>query len=184
MKTVWCALLLASCVSAQEGMTHLRLRRIDDHVYGGRQPKEANFAALKRMGIRTVLDLRGGSIHKPRERKWVEAAGMHYFSVRLSGIFPPEKPQIAKILALLEDPTLGPFYVHCRRGADRVGMVIASYRIAHDRWTNQQAFDEARGFGLNRFELLMKRYIRTFDPAKLPPVSADQSLAAKANSGH
>lgn len=165
MKTLWCVVLLAVCGSAQEAMTHLHLRRIDDHVYGGRQPKEADFAELKQMGIKTVLDLRGGPIHKPRERKWVEAAGI---SVRLSGIFPPKKPQIAEILALIEDPAQGPFYIHCRRGYDRVSMVIASYRIAHDHWTNQQALEEAHGFGLNRFELLMKRYIRTFDPSKLP----------------
>ena len=176
MKTVWCSLLLAVCVSAQEGTSDLHLRRIDDHVYGGRQPKEADFAALKQMGIKTILDLRGGSIHRPRERKWVQAAGMQYFSVRLSGIFPPRKAQIAQILALLEDPEKGPFYVHCRRGYDRVGMVIASYRIAHDRWTNNQAMAEAHSFGLNRFELLMKRYILKFDPSTLPAIPPGPAL--------
>lgn len=178
MKTVWCALLFAVCLSAQDEMAHLHLRHVDDRVYGGRQPKQADFAQLRKMGVNTVLDLRGGSIHKPRERKWVEAAGMQYVSVRLSGLFPPKKMQIAKILALLEDPSLGPFYVHCRRGYDRVGMVIASYRIAHDHWTNRQAMDEAHSHGLNRFELLMKRYIMTFDPSKLPPVPAGQNLTA------
>jgi protein tyrosine/serine phosphatase len=134
------------------------------------------------MGIKSVLDLRGGWIHKPRERKWVEAAGMQYFSVRLSGIFPPKKMQIARILALLQDPAQGPYYVHCRRGYDRSGMVIASYRIAHDHWTNEQAMEEARSFGLNRFELLMKRYIRTFDPSKLLPVPSGQNLTTAESS--
>lgn len=176
MKTIWCALVLSICASAQGEMDHLHFRRVDDHVFGGRQPKQADFASLKQMGVKSVLDLRGGSIHRPWERKRVEAAGMQYFSVRLSGIFPPKKMQIARILALLEDPARGPFYVHCRRGYDRVGMVIASYRIAHDHWSNEQAMEEAHSFGLNRFELLMKRYIRTFDPSKLPPVPAGQDL--------
>jgi len=128
------------------------------------------------MGVNTVLDLRGGMIHRPKERKWVEAAGMQYESVRLSGLFPPKPEQIARILALLEDDSRGPFYVHCRRGYDRVGMVVASYRIAHDRWTNQQALDESHLNGLNRFEFLMKMYIRRFDPSKLPQVPPDKAL--------
>jgi protein tyrosine/serine phosphatase len=143
------------------------LVRIDEHVYRGRQPKQADFAELAHMGIKTVLDLRGGFIHKPKERKWVEAAGMRYVSVRLSGLFPPKEQQMAKILALLEDPAQGPVFVHCRRGDDRAGMVIACYRIAHDHWTNAKALEEARRLGLSPLELLMQRYIRKFDPSSV-----------------
>ena len=100
MKTARYALLIAVCVSARAEVSHLV--RIDEHVYRGRQPKQADFAELAHMGIKTVLDLRGGFIHKPKERKWVEAAGMRYVSVRLSGLFPPKEQQMAKILALLE----------------------------------------------------------------------------------
>jgi len=125
------------------------------------------------MGIKTVLDLRGGSIHKPKEKKWVEAAGMQYVSIRLSGLFPPKERQMAEILALLEDRARGPVFVHCRRGDDRAGMVIACYRIAHDHWTNRKALEEARHVGLSPFEPLMRRYILKFDASKLqvsPPV--------------
>jgi tyrosine-protein phosphatase SIW14 len=158
-------MLFAVCISAQAEISHLH--RIDDRIYRGRQPKPGDFAELSRMGIKTVLDLRGGWIHKPKERKLVEAAGMQYVSMRLSGIFPPRNPQIAQILSMLQDPARGPIFVHCRRGDDRVGLVIACYRIAHDHWTNKEALEEARRNGLNRFELLMRRYILKFDPAKL-----------------
>jgi tyrosine-protein phosphatase SIW14 len=168
MTRAWCALLLVVCVSAQGEVANLR--RIDDHVYRGRQPKHADFADLAHMGIKTVLDLRGGAIHKPKERKWVQAAGMHYVSIRLSGLFPPKKQQMAQILALLEDPARGPVFVHCRRGDDRAGMVIACYRIAHDHWTNRKALEEARQVGLSRWEPLMRRYILRFDPSKLQSV--------------
>jgi protein tyrosine/serine phosphatase len=143
-----------------------RLTRIDDHVYWGRQPKDDDFAGLAQAGIRTVLDLRGGRFHKPRERTLVEATGMHYISVRLSGFFEPHNQQIAQILAVLVDPARWPVFVHCRRGDDRLGMVIACYRVAHDGWTSQAALREAEHLGLSRFEVLMRRYIRRFDPSR------------------
>jgi protein tyrosine/serine phosphatase len=109
------------------------------------------------MGIKTVLDSRGGRFHSPRERKLVEAAGMQYVSIRLSGIWEPKKTRIVRILALLEDPARAPMFVHCRRGDDRVGLVIACYRIAHDHWTNERALKEARMDGISPLEVLMRR---------------------------
>lgn len=75
---------------------------------------------------------------------------MEYVSVGLSGIFLPTKKQMSDILALLEDASRGPVFVHCRRGADRTGVVIACYRIAHDHWTTEQAIREAHEQGFSR----------------------------------
>jgi protein tyrosine/serine phosphatase len=157
---------LAACLSGAE----IRgLQRIDDHVYRGVQPGEADYQELARMGIKTILDLRGGWIHGPKEKKRAEAAGLGYVSIRLSGFWEPHDSQIAKALSILEDPARQPVFVHCRRGADRVGLVIACYRIQHDHWTNEQALQEAAQGRLSPLEVLMKRYIRHFDPARLPP---------------
>jgi hypothetical protein len=54
-----------------------------------------------------------------------------------------------------------------KRGGDRVGLVIACYRMAHDGWTNEQAFQEASDLGLSRWEVLMRRYIRGFNPSRV-----------------
>ena len=45
--------------------------------------------------------------------------------------------QIEQVLALLNSQE--PVFVHCHRGSDRTGTVIACYRIAHDRWDQKQA---------------------------------------------
>ena len=165
MKGLLCTFVLIGCVPLHAEIKHLC--RIDEHIYRGKQPNKAGFQELARMGIKTVLDLRGGPIHKPHERRLVEADGMQYISIRLSGIFPPRDDQVAAVLAVLEDPARWPVFMHCWRGYDRVGLVIACYRIAHDHWTNADALREAKQQGLNRFELLLRRYIERFDPVRL-----------------
>lgn len=170
MAKLFCTLLVAVCASAQVDIT--RFRRVDDNVYCGHQPPPQGYAQLKQMGIKTVLDLRGGIIHRPHEEKEVKGVGMQYHSMRLSGIWEPHDHQMAEILAILEDPNQTPVFVHCRRGDDRAGMVIACYRIHHDHWTNQQALTAARQDGLNFLEVLMQRYILHFDPATVQASSS------------
>jgi len=189
MKTSCCALLLLLaaaplCAPATGPVDHtkrapvigLHVYRVDDHIYRGRQPSKQEYPELAHAGIKTVLDLRGGPIHKPHERKLAEAVGMNYISIRLSGIFEPHDQQIASILAVMDDPSRWPVFIHCRRGDDRLGMVIACYRMTHYHWTNQQAFQEAIHLGLNPLEVLMRSYIRHFDPAKVH--SMEETLAA------
>jgi tyrosine-protein phosphatase SIW14 len=156
-------LALVAPICAQEAKA--RLYRVDDNVYRGVQPTRQDIANLASSGIHTVLDLRGALDHKGWERQAVEAAGMRYIRIGMSGFFAPSDRQIDKILAVLDDPTLGPIFLHCRRGADRSGVVIACYRITHDHWTNAQAMAEARQQGFSRFEVLMERYIQHFKSA-------------------
>jgi tyrosine-protein phosphatase SIW14 len=155
--------LLAAPLYAQQVNT--RLYRVDDNVYRGQQPSKQDISNLAKSGIRTVLDLRGAVDHKAWEQKAVEAAGLRYVRIGLSGFFAPTDHQIDRILAILDNSTLGPIFVHCRRGADRSGVVIACYRITHDHWTRAQAMDEARQQGFSRFEVLMERYIEHFKAA-------------------
>ena len=163
LNSISLVLFLAAPICAQEAKP--RLYRVDDNVYRGLQPTRQDIAGLASSGIRTVLDLRGALDHKGWEQQAVEAAGMRYIRVGMSGFFAPSNRQIDKILAVLQDPTLGPIFVHCRRGADRSGLVIACYRISHDNWTNAQAMVEARQQGFSRLEVLMHRYVQHFKAA-------------------
>jgi len=160
-----CALLLTASLLAAADIPVAY--RVDDHVYRGPQPRVEDFPVLAKMGIRTVLSLRGGRNRTPRERAVVEAAGMRYINIPLSGVLAPTYEQMSRILAVLQDPKRAPVFVHCRRGDDRAGMVIACYRIVHDHWTKEQALAEARGRGMSRFQVLMRRYVEHFDPSRI-----------------
>jgi protein tyrosine/serine phosphatase len=66
------------------------------------------------------------------------------------------------VLALLNDESAGPVFIHCRRGNDRTGMIIACYRISHDHWENRKALDEAIANGMSWAEIAMRHYVLHF----------------------
>ena len=80
------------------------------------------------------------------------------------GAPPPTVAETDRILSLLEDSAAGPVFVHCKRGADRTGAVIAAYRIDHDKWDNQRALKEALASGMRCLQFERKTFIRTFEP--------------------
>src|ERR1700677_2913658 len=144
--------------------------QVDEHVYRGAQPNGQGFDGLAKIGIKTVIDLRG----ERSEEAEVEHAGMHYVRLPWSGYKAPADSQITAVLSLLNDNAAWPVFVHCKRGADRTGTAIACYRIEHDHWTNQQALAEARTFGMSSMEVAMQRFILGF---VAPPAASNAASA-------
>src|ERR1700733_16008746 len=108
--------------------------QVNAQVYRGAQPNEEGFRYLAKIGVKTILDLREDGRRSATEKRMVVAAGMQYVNVPMTGLIAPTRSQMGTILALLEDAGKGPVFVHCLRGADRTGAVIAAYRIDHDQW--------------------------------------------------
>jgi len=137
--------------------------RVDDHVYRGGQPTADGWSSLSRLGIRTIIDLREHSEHSTSaEAHLVESFGMQYVSVPMAGMKAPAKVDVLSILNRLDSKHEWPVFVHCRRGADRTGTVFACYRIAHDGWSNGNALQEARSYGMSRLEFGMRHFIQSF----------------------
>jgi protein-tyrosine phosphatase len=171
--------------------------QVDEHVYRGAQPTVEGFKYLAKLGVNTVLDLRAPGGRSTEEAQLVTALSMHYVNVPMTGLTPPSEAEITKILALLEDENSGSVFVHCKRGADRTGAVIAAYRIDHNHWDNSRALKEAMACGMSFFQLPRQSYIRNFhpraaiqsaqianpatNPGKTPAVGIDVTLA---NSPH
>src|SRR6266567_9461958 len=75
--------------------------QIDNHIYRGAQPAAQGYQSLSKLGVKTVIDLRETVGRSLVEKKAVEAAGMRYVSVPLSGIQAPSDAQVSRLLAML-----------------------------------------------------------------------------------
>lgn len=134
--------------------------KVSDHVYRGAQPTDEGFRSLAKIGIATVIDLQPyGDERSLAEEKAVKVDGMQYINMGMHGMETPSDATVAKVLSILEGTQSGPVFVHCHRGADRTGGIIAVYRIEHDHWDNAKALKEARQMGMSWYQTAIQHYV-------------------------
>jgi protein tyrosine/serine phosphatase len=134
-------------VPTTPGVSIENFGKIDEHYYRGSQPDREQFAELKKLGIKTVIDLRKDS--KKAEGEWVRDLEMKYFLIPMKASTPATIDQTSYFLSLVNDPANWPVYVHCKGGRHRTGAMTAVYRITHDGWTADQAWDEMKQYNFN-----------------------------------
>jgi tyrosine-protein phosphatase SIW14 len=163
--TIALLLLSVATVQAQDEVHYLELpnfHQVNAQLYRGAQPKPEGLAQLARLGIKTIINLRADDARAGGEEQAARALGLGYYKVPMLGIGRPKDAAAERALALINDPQLQPVFIHCKRGADRTGTIIACYRIRHDGWTDAAALAEAKRYGMARFERGMKDYVKDF----------------------
>jgi protein tyrosine/serine phosphatase len=139
-----------------------RAGKVSDVLFRGAQPSTQGLAELKKLGVTTIVDLRGNRGPVASERREVESLGMRFVDIPVLGWSTPSNAQVAQFLTLFADPRQKVF-VHCYYGEDRSGVMVAAYRIAEQNWTADQAVSEMYSFGFH-YHLYpgMKSYVREF----------------------
>jgi len=159
------ACLWAGCASlvppAQPLAGVPNFRIVDRHLCRGGQPDAAGLIALARLGVRTVVNLRLTLEQSKEEEETVHALGLNYVTIPMAPIGRPTKEAVNRALAAIESAR-GPVFVHCERGSDRAGTVVACYRIRDDGWTSEQALAEAKQDGMLAVEWGMKQFVVDF----------------------
>jgi tyrosine-protein phosphatase SIW14 len=149
--------------------------KVGDQLYRGAEPPPVGVQELGAMGIKLVIDLREPGQSTEFERCEVESLHMKYVNVPFRPFAAPTAEQMRSVLALILNHGSDPIFIHCRRGKDRTGTVVACYRIQHDHWSNQQALSEAKKYGLSAVERGMSSYILHFTPLTISgPLTADR----------
>ena len=80
------ALALPAFAGSVEGIHNFY--KVDEHVYRGAQPTDEGFRYLAKLGVKTVIDLRGAGEGRRNEESVVTAAGMKYINIPMTGLTP------------------------------------------------------------------------------------------------
>jgi len=137
---------------------------VNENVLRGGQPTDTGFKNLADLGVKTVVDLQEEGDRAKGEKRLVKALGMKYVNIPMKGMTTPTEKQISHALKALDDTSDGPVFIHCKRGADRTGVVVACYRVQHDNWDNQKALSEARNYGISWYQFPLKSYVKSYEP--------------------
>jgi tyrosine-protein phosphatase SIW14 len=160
-------LLFVSClvIAQQPELSHKELpnfHRVNENLYRGGQPKTGGLKKLAELGIKTIINLRGESDETLAEGREAKSMGMEYFNVPMSTAGRPTDEQVRRVIEIIEEKENAPVFVHCRRGSDRTGAIIAVYRIKQDGWTAERAIEEANSHGLGFIQFRKRDYIKDY----------------------
>jgi protein tyrosine/serine phosphatase len=170
--------------------------QVTSTLYRGAQPSPAGFAALKHLGVGIVVNFRQGHRETSAEEREVESLGMKYVGVPWSGRATPSDAQVVEFLDLIRNNPDVKIFVHCKRGADRTGTMIAAYRIVVQHEAVPEAVAEMHSFHYDHFWLpQLQRYVVSLphllqdDPTfsaylAAPAATSAASLAAAAATAH
>jgi len=173
-------LALDGCASSsQHGDRDLpNMQRVSQSLYRGGQPTRDGFARLHKMGIKTVVNVRGGDIDQ-------DAMGDLTFDYHQRPMSPwsPRDDDVIWFLRLATDASLAPVFLHCQHGADRSGYLIAMYRVVIEGWDRQRAIAEmtADGMGFHDLYRGLITYVREADVDALRAAAGWTPPTAKAH---
>ena len=161
-----CAFLLIGCSTPRGFPPVMSIQNYDNissQFCRGAQENKFGAEFLKSQGVTLVINLRNKGDTWDREPAVVASLGMRYLWVPLKGVGAPTKFQMNFILAMIEDEIKhgGKVFVHCQKGCDRTGTVVACYEIRHG-FSNAVALNDAYFHGLSRFEMGMIEFIKKF----------------------
>ena len=143
------------------------LGRVTPTLYRGGQPTAQGFDELKTLGVDIVVNFRDEPPEIESERASVEHLGMRYVSIPWSPSHDPDSAKVTVFLQLLRANPEKKIFAHCRRGAERTGVMIATYRMAIEKWSSGQALAEMEEFHFLGFWFRhLKNYVKNF-PAQL-----------------
>jgi protein tyrosine/serine phosphatase len=102
--------------------------RLGVKAWRSAQPLPYQLKVLKKLGVRTVVNLRGntGTTTYRLERAGCQRLGLAYVDCRLRSRDAPSRQELHQLRQVLERAE-APILLHCKSGADRAGLASALY---------------------------------------------------------
>jgi protein tyrosine phosphatase (PTP) superfamily phosphohydrolase (DUF442 family) len=133
--------------------------RVTENFFRGGQPDAEGVEWLKKAGVNTTIDLRGGD----RDNQWndVDFTGLNHQTIDIPDFHPPTIEQVERAIAIIDDPKSQRVFLHCKAGVGRTGTVTACWRIAHGATADEALAKEK----INSYygSLRQEEFVRDFE---------------------
>jgi len=139
------------------------LYRVETDLFRSALPPPTGFQKLTQMGVKSVLDLRGGDGDKE-----TPGGSLKLFHVPMTA-WGLHNDRVLQALRIVADPQNRPLLIHCQHGADRTGAIVALYRVVVQGWSKERAIREMNegGYHHNSFFRNLDQYVLAADVAAL-----------------
>jgi protein tyrosine phosphatase (PTP) superfamily phosphohydrolase (DUF442 family) len=116
--------------------------RLTDKVLAGAQPEgDKAFAALRDMGVKTIISVDGAKPDVEMAHKY----GLRYVHLPIG--YDDVSPEEGRAIAKAIDEVEGPVYVHCHHGKHRSAAAVATACVMNGRLKPEQAESVLKTFG-------------------------------------
>lgn len=169
---LWAMPVLAGCAASPEpaegfaapqalpGVANFGV--VADGLWRGARPSREGLLRLQAMGVRTIVNLEQHH-DDPVE---VPAPGVAYYKIPMDAA-DPDADKLAAFLKIVLSPANRPVFVHCRRGADRTGCAVGTYRIVVQGASVSAALRELAAYRWDPIYRRIPEFLRQLDPADL-----------------
>ncbi len=125
------------------------IRQVAPGIYRGPRLRPAEYRELQARGVRTVINLEDDEPSVEADRAECKSRGIIFINKPMSEWLPASAQRLSDAAMTIQAASGAhpAVYVHCRRGIDRTGQVIAAWRIRYGGWTFDQAYQEQISFG-------------------------------------
>jgi protein tyrosine/serine phosphatase len=136
------------------------LHRVNSILYRSAEPLPGAAESIKRLGIKTVIDLRVWN----GDESLLGGQGLLNEKIPVYAWNILDRDVVA-VLRLLAREENGPFLLHCEYGADRTGLMVAMYRILFQGRSREEAIEEMvyGGYGFHIIWQNIIHYVRSAD---------------------
>lgn len=139
-------------------ITIRNFRQITPWFYRGGQPRDEEFEQLSTLGIKTVICLRWNRKAVNKELLIGKELNLNVISIPLTYWRLPNRSEIDEYFSIIDNVSNHPVFLHCKHGSDRTGMLASFYRIRHEGWSADRAYDEMKEAGFHKIKMHHFKY--------------------------
>ena len=132
--------------------------KVSEALWRGSLPTLEGFRNLEAAGAKTIVNLQ----YTQDDLPMLSGTRLKYLWLpELPGF--PDDHDLVIFLKVLENPDNRPVFVHCKLGSDRVGYMVAAYRIIVQDWTADDAIQEMFDFNYATIFFENPIFLRSLD---------------------